>query len=223
VSPSPLPQADAAAAVAAGQRRRAWWLKTLHQWHWVSASLCLVGMLLFAVTGITLNHASQIEAAPQVTTRTATLPAALLAQLAPPDAGGGPVAPAVRQWLSQALQADLDTPAARAPAEWSPEEAYLALPRPGGDAWLRIARDSGEAEYELTDRGWVSYLNDLHKGRHAGTAWSGFLDVFALACLVFAGTGLFILKLHAEQRPATWPLAALGLVAPLLLALLFIH
>ena len=34
-------------------RRRSYWLKTLHQWHWISAALCLVGMILFAATGIT--------------------------------------------------------------------------------------------------------------------------------------------------------------------------
>ncbi|HCT04276.1 MAG TPA: hypothetical protein DIW86_02815, partial [Pseudomonas sp.] len=36
-------------------------------------------------------------------------------------------------------------------------------------------------------------------------------------------TGLFLLQMHAGKRPATWPLVVLGLVAPLLLAILFIH
>jgi len=203
-------------------RQRAWWLKTLHQWHWISAALCLVGMLLFAATGITLNHAGQIEARPTVSQRSAQLPASLLAQLAcaPASTKQAPLPPLVRDWLAQALRVELDD--ARE-ADWSADEVVLALPRPGGDAWLRIARQDGTAEYELTERGWVSYLNDLHKGRHTGMAWSLFLDLFALACLVFAVTGLFILKLHAGQRPGTWPIVALGLVAPLLLAILFIH
>ena len=47
--------------------------------------------------------------------------------------------------------------------------------------------------------------------------------MFAAACLVFSITGLFILKMHATQRPTTWPLVAFGLVLPLLLAILFIH
>ena len=33
------------------QQRRGYWLRTLHQWHWISAAVCLVGMLLFSVTG----------------------------------------------------------------------------------------------------------------------------------------------------------------------------
>jgi uncharacterized protein len=100
---------------------------------------------------------------------------------------------------------------------------YLSLPRPGGDAWLRIMRDTGEFEYELTERGWISYLNDLHKGRNTGLAWSWFIDIFAAACLVFSITGLLILKMHALKRPSTWPMVGLGLLVPLLLTLLFIH
>ena len=45
-----------------GQQRRGFWLRTLHQWHWISSAICLLGMLLFTITGITLNHASRIEA-----------------------------------------------------------------------------------------------------------------------------------------------------------------
>lgn len=97
------------------------------------------------------------------------------------------------------------------------------MPSPGGDAWLSIDRDSGAVEYEATTRGWVSYFNDLHKGRNAGPAWGWFLDVFAAACLVFCITGLFLLHLHARQRRMTWPLVGLGLMIPLLIALILIH
>jgi len=39
----------------ASSRRRAYWLKTLHQWHWISSALCLLGMLLFALAWIALG------------------------------------------------------------------------------------------------------------------------------------------------------------------------
>jgi hypothetical protein len=219
-----LPAVAAETAPQAIASRRAWWLKTLHQWHWISSALCLIGMLLFAFTGITLNHAADIGAQPQVTQRQVQLPPELLAALrgegAAETAGDdAPLPPALRRWLNQALALDLP----EAPAEWSAEEVYLSLPRPGGDAWLRIARDSGEVEYELTDRGWISWLNDLHKGRHTGWAWKWFIDVFSIACLLFSITGLLILKFHAAKRPSTWPLVGLGLIAPLLLIILFVH
>lgn len=198
------------------QGRRAFWLKHLHQWHWVSSALCLVGMLLFAVTGITLNNARIIEAKPRVTTLEATLPADLRPLL---NAGAGPVPAAIGQWLGRELSID----AAGGLPEWSADELYIGLPRPGGDAWATISRQDGAVLYERTDRGWVSYLNDLHKGRGTGTIWSWFLDIFAGACLVFCLTGLFLLHLHAGNRVATWPLVGLGLVAPLLLLILLIH
>lgn len=194
------------------------WLGTLRQWHWISSAVCLIGLLLFAFTGITLNHAAQIEARPSVVSKTAELPAELQRQLLEqaPQAG---LPAALREWL----ETELELPLGGREAEWSEQELYLALPRPGGDAWLTLDLASGELEYESTDRGWISWLNDLHKGRNTGTAWSWFIDIFAGACMVFSLTGLLLLHRHAGARPATWPLVTLGLVSPLLLIVLFIH
>ena len=81
------PQTD----ISSSQQRRGFWLRTLHQWHWISSAVCLIGMLLFAITGITLNHASRIEANPQVTNHTAQLPAPLLATLVDGSDGNAPL------------------------------------------------------------------------------------------------------------------------------------
>jgi uncharacterized protein len=201
---------------------RAVWLKNLHRWHWISAALSLTGMLLFAVTGITLNNATRIEAKPSVVNRSATLPVPLRAALsaaAEKHAGArAPLPPIVATWAKSSFAIDV----AGIDAEWEEEEAYVPMPRPGGDAWLRISVD-GAAEYEKTDRGMVSWLNDLHKGRNTGTVWSWFIDIFAGACLVFALTGFLIMKLHAANRPSTWPVIGFGILVPILLALLFTH
>jgi hypothetical protein len=202
------------------QQKRAFWLKHLHQWHWVSAALCLSGLILFAITGFTLNHSNWISTKPAVTNVTAVLPDDLLAQLrAYAEADTPTIPPEVAAWLQQTTRAHV----AGAATEWSDDELYVSLPRPGGDAWLTVDLASGEVTHERTDRGWISYLNDLHKGRNAGPVWSLFIDVFAFATLVFAITGLVLLKMHANHRPATWPAVGFGLVLPLLLALLFIH
>ena len=196
------------------------WLNALRTWHWISSALCLVGMLLFAATGITLNHASQISAEPQTLQLQAQLPADLLAALQVADAEQWAPLPAeTRDWLSDKLGhriASLD-------AEWSTEEVYLSLPRAGGDAWLAIDLASGQVEFERTDRGWIAYFNDLHKGRHTGPVWTWFIDLLALACLVFSVTGLLLLQRYSAQRASTWPTVSLGLLLPFLLALLFVH
>ncbi len=202
----------------AAPQKRARWLKTLHQWHWVSATLSLVAMLLFTITGFTLNHAGDIEGQPQVTQLQAQVPQQLLADL-PTQANNAPLPAALSQWLDSTWRIST----AGREAEFSEDEIYLSLPRPGGDAWLRISLPDGQAEYERTDRGWVSYFNDLHKGRNTGAAWRWFIDLFAAACLVFCITGLGILYLHAKNRPMAWPVLGLGLLVPAVLALLFIH
>jgi hypothetical protein len=213
----------ARATTASEQRSRAFWLKHLHQWHWVSAAGCLIGMILFSITGFTLNHANWVSAKPQVESHTANLPSSLREQLQTLAAqradSKGDLPPAALEWLNDALSIR----ASGREAEWSEDEIYVSLPRPGGDAWATLDLASGEVTHEVTDRGWVSYFNDLHKGRNTGSAWSLFIDVFAFAALVFASTGLLLLKMHSNHRPATWPMVGLGLVVPLLLAILFIH
>lgn len=197
---------------------RTWYLKQLHTWHWVSAAISLVAMLLFSVTGITLNHAATISATPVTTERSGTLPAPLLPQLTG-KSGDAPLPAPVAAAVDAAV--DLD-PAGR-PGEWSDGEVYVALPRPGGDAWVTIDRTSGAIAAEVTDRGWISYLNDLHKGRNSGTAWFWFIDVFAVACILFTLTGLLLLQLHARHRRSTWPIVAAGLALPALIAIFLIH
>ncbi len=205
---------------AAGRSARSFWVRQITLWHWVSSGVCLGGMLLFTVTGITLNHAASISAEPKVTQHVAPVPEPVrrFVDNGPQD-GKAPLPSALAEWIGDEFHTTPPTEA----SEWSKAEIYVSLPRPGGDGWVAIDRAKGSAKYEKTDRGWISYLNDLHKGRHTGMAWTVFIDVVAAACLVFTLTGLLILQIHAAKRPSTWPIVLLGLVIPLFLMLLFVH
>jgi len=185
----------------------------------MTAAISLIGMLAFAATGITLNHAADIPATPAVRQLSAELPRPLLRTIATPADSAAPLPAPVAAAI--ASQIGLDT--AGKPGEWSDGEVYIALPRPGGDAWVTLDRTNGKISAEITDRGWVSYLNDLHKGRNTGGIWSWFLDIFAVACILFTLTGLFLLYMHSKPRPLTWPLVGMGLVIPVLILLLFLH
>jgi hypothetical protein len=186
----------------------------------MSAALSLVGILVFAATGLTLNNAGWIDAQPDITNRTLAVPPALLAILTPPaQPSKAPLPEAVESWIEKRLGIQVHGRS----AEYSDNEIYLSLPEPGGDAWLSISLDDGQLEYERSVRGWIAYFNDLHKGRHTGLAWSWFIDALALACIIFSLTGLFLLHLHSGRRWSTWPLVGLGLVAPLVVMLLFLH
>ena len=199
---------------------RTFWLKQLHTWHWMSSAICLIGLLLFTITGITLNHAAEIEAEPVTAERTAQLPAALLPTVAPDDGDDvkKPLPAPVAAWIGQTLNVPTS-----GIAEWSVDSVYLPLPRPGGDGWVSIDRATGAITSEETSRGAIAWLNDLHKGRNSGTAWKWFIDIFAVACLIFSLSGLFLLQLHASKRRSTWPIVGAGLVIPAILAVYFIH
>ena len=204
-----------------GQQRRGFWLRTLHQWHWISSAVCLVGMLLFAITGITLNHASQIEAEPQVVNRTLTLPAPLLAALGKRAEGNAPL-PGTRRGL--ACTTNFDTSIGAREAEWSAEEIYLSLPGPGARCLAQHrSRRAARSNTSAPTAAGSPTSTICTKAATRAPAWSWFIDVFAVACLVFCITGLFLLQMHARQRRMTWPYVGLGLVMPVLLALLFIH
>ncbi|HET6538159.1 MAG TPA: PepSY-associated TM helix domain-containing protein [Sphingopyxis sp.] len=196
------------------------WLKQLHTWHWMSSAICLIGLLLFTVTGFTLNHAADIEGTPRSTDLSAQLPQSLITKLkeVAPEGEKGRLPISVAAWLEKELPIR-----ARNEAEWSDTEIYLPAPRPGGDAWLTIDRESGAIMGEVSSRGAIAYLNDLHKGRNSSASWSWFIDLFAAASLVFAITGLFLLQLHAAKRKSTWPIVALGLLIPAGIAIITIH
>ncbi|WP_315760614.1 PepSY-associated TM helix domain-containing protein [Sphingomonas sp. Y38-1Y] len=202
---------------AAKRNLRSFWMRQFQTWHWISAAISLAAMLLFSITGITLNHASTISAEPVVTQRTGQLPAPLVRRLT--GNGSEPLSPAVADAVENAIGLD----AIGRAAEWSDGEVYVALPRPGGDAWVSIDRTTGAIEAEVTDRGWIAWANDLHKGRNSGAAWFWFIDLFAVACVVFTITGLLLLQMHARRRPSTWPIVIAGLVLPAVLAIFFIH
>lgn len=192
---------------------------SVREWHWISSAICLVGMLLFSVTGITLNHAEDIRVIPTVTTNKAALPPELLASIVVPDTEHSLLPEALVEWLAATHHIDV----ANKNGEWSHDEIYLSMPRPGGDAWLSIDLSTGEVVHEVTDRGWIAYLNDLHKGRHTGMGWRWFIDIFALASLIFCATGLLLLKRYAKGRSSTWYVVGAGFALPIIFLFLFTH
>ena len=216
-------EAEAAAAARAGRARarRLFWMTQARIWHWMTGAATLVGMLLFVVTGITLNHAGQIEGQPVIVEQTSIMPPDLLAQLGDaPATGELALLPApVVAWL----EAETGAQVSRRAAEWSEREVYVGMPKPGGDAWLSIDRATGDVVFENTDRGAIAWLNDLHKGRNTGPVWFWFIDIFSAAAILFCLTGLVLLWMHAPRRAPTWFIVGAGLIVPAMIAVFLIH
>ncbi|HYJ42520.1 MAG TPA: PepSY-associated TM helix domain-containing protein [Steroidobacteraceae bacterium] len=200
-------------------RRRMQLYRTMHLWHWISAAVCFAALTLFTVTGITLNHASAISAEPAVSNGGAQVPEGLRGPLAAGGVESAEPPSDIAAWAEEAFKLSLRD----ATAEWSEEELYLSAPGPGRDAWVSIDRASGAAKFEKTDRGWLAYFNDLHKGRNTGITWMIFIDVVAAAVLFFSLTGLVLLWIQARQRTSTWPLVGGGIALVTALMIFFAH
>jgi uncharacterized protein len=248
-------------------------LMTIRKWHWMSAALCFICMLLFSVTGITLHHSRIFLPKPTVTLTEGQLPGELLPDLAlhiEQKKMGLPV-PMV-EWFDENQNINVITPAPRnieakamegkASGENNGEvknaeskdlaekgevrggeiksaernnresgkgpdvkDGKLRIPqnRPGEATALTINLASGAFTYEVTDKGWLAYLNDLHKGKNTGDAWVYFIDIFAIACIIFSITGFLLLQRYANTRAKTWPLLIAGLVLPIFFMMFLIH
>lgn len=174
-------------------------------------------MLMFAATGITLNHAGIFEVEREAPLRRLTLSKPDLEHLRVGAESAGRPLPAV---IARRIDAGIEIDLAGEAAEWTQREISIHLPRPGSNAVVSIDRETGEVVYEASSRGVVGMFNDLHTGRNTGRGWLLFIDVFAASCLVFTVTGLALLWLSAAKRPVIWPLVGAGAAIPTLLLLL---
>ena len=195
------------------RRRSKWW--DLRTGHWVSSAICLAGLLLFAVTGITLNHATSMESEPVVTSVEKALPDSMVSTLS--RARDSDTLPrGFNRWMTDNAHVD----PSEFSLQWSEYELYGNRAGPGKDSWFSVDLESGDVYFESTARGMVAFFNDLHKGRNTGFWWKMFIDFFSIATLLFSLTGLWLLKRYAKGRSSTWPLVIAGISIPALLLIL---
>lgn len=195
-------------------------LGNARQWHWISAAICSIGMLFFSWTGITLNHAGDIPANSDVTTIEAQLPKDILQPWHSLEKNQNMLPESIRQYLITEHKLSITNGLT---GELNDGEFYLAMPNPGVDAWLSIDLENGQLIYERTDRGWISFFNDLHKGRYTNEAWRWFIDIFAGISIVFCLSGLWLLYKQSTFRFSTWPMVSLGVLLPLIIILTSLH
>lgn len=194
-------------------------LMTIRKWHWMSAALCFVCLLLFSVTGITLHHSKIFLSKPIVTHVEGELPKELIPLIAIMDEQKIKTVPvAIYDWFSS-KNIILDSKK----SEIKDGKFVMPLGRPGIVASLSINLSTGRYDYEVSNKGWLGYLNDLHKGKGTGDAWIYFIDIFAIACIIFSITGFLLLQRYANTRAKTWPLLIAGLVLPIFFMMFLIH
>ena len=151
-------------------------------------------LLFFAVTGITLNHQSALNGEPKASRFTGSLN---LAWVNPP--AGRDVA---RLEIIEALRNAHGIKAAVKDFRVDENEISVTFKGPGYAADGFIDRKKGTYDVTESRLGIVAIINDLHKGRDTGSAWSSIIDISAALMVLISLTGLtLIFFLQKRLKP----------------------
>lgn len=189
-------------------RRR---LGSLARWlHIYISMLSCVIVLFFAITGLTLNHADWFGSTPHQSDIKGQCPVAWV------NTDDTRIA---RLEIVEHLRKQHGVKGAMSEFRIEEEQCTVSFKGPGYTADAFITRSSGE--YDLTEMrmGLVAIMNDLHKGRDTGSAWSWFIDVSAVLLALVSLTGLLLMAWIKRHRFNGYVIAALGGIACWLLYL----
>jgi len=165
-------------------------------------------LIFFSVTGITLNHLDWVSSAKEPQLWQGQLPEPVLASFSPP------VSQPLLNWFS--FQHSLSV---ASNIEWDgdAQELLLDYQYPAGFAYVILDVSSGAYSIDYQKGSFWQVVNDLHKGRHAGGAWSWLIDISAVFMVLFSITGLIILWQNRPKRRVGVILTLIGTATPLLL------
>jgi hypothetical protein len=166
-------------------------------------------VLLFAVTGVTLNHDDFGFGQPEIQRSTIRPPADLIDH---PD----------RDAVGQRLRHDLGIRAPMTDYREDPDQIQVTFAAPGRRTVVTIDRPSYAATVETETRGLVGKLDDLHKGFDSGPAWSWMIDLTSILLILSALTGMATLLSLRARRRSGFIVAGLGVISIVAIYLLWV-
>ncbi|MBB5363846.1 hypothetical protein HNQ08_002953 [Deinococcus humi] len=169
--------------------------------------ISLLVVLFFALTGVTLNHPDWAFGSSEVRREvTGTLPTGWI--------NGTEV-----DWLTVAeeLRAQQGLHGRAEEPRLDGTEASISFLGPGYSADTVIDTQTGRYNINILAQGGVAVLNDLHKGRDTGGAWSWLIDLSGIVLTLVAVTGIGILLYLKKTR--TQALMVMGIASVVVLFL----
>lgn len=193
------------ADIAQAKRATNKWSRLLHVYTSMAALLLV---LFFGITGITLNHPTwSIGDSSTSTTETGVLP----------------VAPTVNGTVdyltvSEFARNELGVSGQVEGFDSTGTSASIRYRQPGYAADLTFSTTNGDYELVTEQQGMFwGVMNDLHKGRHAGTSWKWLIDVAGLLLVVISMSGLVMQLFLRKRRTAALIVSGVGFVVMLIL------
>jgi hypothetical protein len=170
-----------------------WKRKTAHWSRWLHTYLSMVSftvLLFFAVTGITLNHQAAFTGEAKTQRYAGSFNSAWMSA---PDSH--------KDQMIATLRSRHRIRAALSDFRVDDDQVQISFKGPGYSADGFADRATGKYELLENRLGFVAIINDLHKGRDTGKAWSGVIDVSAALMTLVSLTGFtLIFFLHKRLR-----------------------
>lgn len=160
---------------------------------WLSAFAFLT-LLFFSVTGLLLNHPEWFEPAKTEQTTQLILPESILKSIKQQENPSDTILNYVRQ--QQNVVGRYQS------SEVMDNEVMIRLESPAGATDIWVMADTGETEITQKPASTVSMLNDLHRGKNSGLAWSWLIDISAIIVIALSLVG-YILFLSIKTRLVT--------------------
>ncbi|MDX2005537.1 MAG: PepSY-associated TM helix domain-containing protein [Meiothermus sp.] len=173
----------------------------LTRWlHLYTSMISLLVVLFFAATGVTLNHPDWLFGSTErVSSYQGTLPESWQRN-------------SQVNWLETAetLRARYNLKGSVSDTRADDQEASISFRAPAYAADAFISIKDGSYTLKVTAQGPVAVLNDLHRGRDAGSAWAWLIDLSGGFLLLVALTGLTLSLFFKKTRRAAMLTALAG-------------
>ena len=189
ISPSPAPPVSMPGRAARSKRR----LILVFRWlHIYLSMISFATMFFFAVTGLTLNHVRWFSKQQKTVRYKGHLKEAWVRVPDPKDVPKLEIVEYLRQahGIGGALR-DFAV---------DPSQCVVSFKGPGYTADAFIDRETAAYDVVESRMGVAAILNDLHKGRDTGRAWSWIIDTCAVVMSIVSLTGLALILLLQRNR-----------------------
>ena len=168
---------------------------------WLHIYLSMVSfavVLFFAVTGLTLNHADYLSHGDKVRELHGTLTPAELGSKENPD----------KLAIVEHIRNAHGIHGAVTDMRVEDDAISFSFRGPGYTSDVTVDRGAGTYGVVETRAGFIAVMNDLHKGRDTGRAWSWVIDVSAVLLTLVSLSGLLLIFFVYKRRLSGLILAA---------------
>jgi hypothetical protein len=185
----------------------------LHYCRLVHVYLMMLGlfvMLLFGVTGFTVNHEDWFSATtPRVTELTGQSPAELVAKND-------------RLGVVEHLRRAFGISGALTGYDDLGEKLSIGFREPGRNWEVEIEKNSGKTSVHQEAFNFTALINNLHRGRYAGAAWKWIIDICAVLIVIACITGSVLWMALPKRRRLGIGALALGTIGTLVVYVLLV-